>query len=64
MLSSTFVWVVTHWDAIVQVAMAVHALAVAIINLTPTPRNDEGDTHPYYRSIEMAAGLYSWKAKD
>lgn len=41
---------------------AVHAAAVAVVNLTPTPKDDEA-VAKYYRIIEFAAGLFTRLAK-
>lgn len=39
-----------------EVVIAVHALAVAIVNLTPTPK-DDAVVAKVYRVIEFAAGI-------
>jgi len=39
-----------------EVVIAVHALAVAIVNLTPTPK-DDAVVAKAYRVIEFAAGI-------
>jgi hypothetical protein len=59
-------------DAIAQVLPALaatHALAVAIVNLTPTPKDNEalGAFHGWlvraYRLVEIAAGILGPLAK-
>ncbi len=40
----------------------IHAAAVAIVNLTPTPKDDE-IVAKFYRIIEILAGLVSRTAK-
>lgn len=59
-------------DRIMQVLpalAAIHALAVAIVNLTPTPRDDEAlagfqrGAVRAYRLIEIAAGIIGPLAK-
>lgn len=55
-------WVVANVDGIVAAAIAVHAAAVAIVNLTPTPVDNE-IVAKAYRIIEWAAGIFSKKAK-
>jgi len=45
-----------------EIAFAVHALALAIVNLTPTPKDNEWVAKGY-RVLEIAAGLLSKKAK-
>jgi hypothetical protein len=52
-----------HIPEIVTVAVAAHGLAVAIVNLTPTPKDNEAlDTYSriavrIYRAIEILAGV-------
>jgi len=52
-----------HIPEIVTVAIAAHGLAVAIVNLTPTPKDNEAlDTYSRmvvkaYRAIEILAGI-------
>lgn len=46
----------------VQLALAGHALAVAIVNLTPTPADDAA-VKKVYSYIELLAGLVTSKAK-
>lgn len=47
---------------IVAALFAVHAAAVAIVNLTPTPKDDE-IVAKFYRLIEILAGIVSRTAK-
>lgn len=53
----------------VAVAIAVHGAAVAIVNLTPTPKDDEAlgavsrAAVKLYRAIEILAGIVSPLAK-
>ncbi len=47
---------------ILAVLFGAHALAVAICNLTPTPR-DDAYVAQAYRVIEIAAGLLTKKVK-
>lgn len=53
----------------VTLAVAIHGLALVIVNLTPTPRDNEaldGATKvvvKLYRAIEILAGLVSKRAK-
>jgi hypothetical protein len=57
--------IMQHLPEIVTVAIAAHGLAVAIVNLTPTPKDDEAlDTYSrmavkIYRAIEILAGVIS-----
>lgn len=53
----------------VGVALALHALAIAIVNLTPTPKDDEAMSSAQaalvklYRAIEVIAGIIGPLAK-
>jgi hypothetical protein len=53
----------------VTLAVAIHGLALVIVNLTPTPKDNEalhGATKvviKLYRAIEILAGLLSKRAK-
>lgn len=49
-------------DNVFVVLAAVHALAVAIVNITPTPYDNEV-VAKLYRYVEVAAGIVSFKAK-
>lgn len=55
-------YVMTNADALLLAAAAVHAAAVAVTNLTPTPK-DDAFVAKAYRVVEIAAGLISRKAK-
>lgn len=55
-------YVTTNWDGILAVVAGVHVLAVAIVNLTPTPKDDE-IISKVYSIIEKLAGLFTAKAK-
>ena len=50
---------------LITLAMAIHGLAVAIVNLTPTPKDDRalrGFTTSgvkLYRAIEILAGIWT-----
>jgi hypothetical protein len=52
----------TYGPEIVTVLVAVHGVAVAITNLTPTP-DDDAAVRKAYRVIEIIAGIISRKAK-
>ena len=45
-----------NWTELVGVAAAVHVLALAIVNLTPTPK-DDAVYGKVYKAIELLAGL-------
>jgi len=53
---------VSHAEELLAVLFAVHALALTIVNLTPTPRDNEA-VAKYYRVIEIMAGIVSKLAK-
>jgi len=55
-------YLLNNWSEIVGVAGAIHLLALAIVNLTPTPKDDEiyGKA---YKVIEKLAGIVSKLAK-
>lgn len=46
----------------VEVATVAHVVAMAVVNLTPTPRDDEWLAR-VYRSVEILAGLVTPLAK-
>jgi hypothetical protein len=54
---------------LVEIAIAVHALALLVVNLTPTPRDNEaagaaGAVIPQlYKALEVLAGIVSPMAK-
>lgn len=58
-----------HLPEIVTVAVALHGLALAIVNLTPTPKDNEALGNAarvavkLYRVIEILAGIISPLAK-
>lgn len=58
-----FDWLRDNIDNVFVVLAAAHALAVAITNLTPTPK-DDGIVATVYRWVEILAGIVSRKAKD
>jgi hypothetical protein len=51
-----------NWADIVSVAGALHLLALAIVNLTPTPKDDEVYSK-FYKVIERLAGIFTKIAK-
>jgi hypothetical protein len=55
-------FITTHWTEILAIGSAVHLLALAIINATPTPRDNEF-YGKLYRVIEVIAGLVTKIAK-
>lgn len=55
-------FVVAHWVDIVAVGAAVHALALVIVNLTPS-KTDNEVYNKVYKVIEVVAGLVTKIAK-
>jgi hypothetical protein len=55
-------YLLNNWAEVAGVAGALHILALAIVNLTPTPKDDEiyGKA---YKVVEMIAGIISKTAK-
>lgn len=51
-----------HLQQIIVILFAAHALALAIVNLTPTPKDDEA-VAKFYRVIEVLAGIVTKLAK-
>ena len=51
-----------NWSEIVAVAGALHVIALVVVNLTPTPKDDEiyGKA---YKIIEKLAGIFTPKVK-
>lgn len=56
-------WIINNGDVIAAVLLAVHAAAVAIVNLTPTPKDDD-IVAKLYKPIEWLAGILTKKAKE
>ena len=51
-----------HIDTILALILALKTAATIIVNLTPTPKDDE-IVAKAYRVIEVIAGLWTGKAK-
>lgn len=54
--------IIEHSHQLLTVLFAAHALALAIVNLTPTPKDDEV-VAKYYRVLEILAGIVTRLAK-
>ena len=60
---------INDWAEYVAAAVAIHAAAVVIVNITPTPKDDEyldSFTHiivKVYRAVEILAGIVTKRAK-
>ena len=60
----TFIeWITTNGDAIGAALLALHAAAITIVNLTPTPKDDD-IVAKLYKPIEWLAGILTKKAKE
>jgi hypothetical protein len=53
---------VTNAQHLVEILLAVHALALVIVNLTPTQKDDQA-VAKYYRIVEILAGIVTRLAK-
>lgn len=57
-----FALIVAKSPEIIAALFAIHAAALAIVNLTPTP-DDNKAVAKYYRVIEVLAGIVTRMAK-
>jgi len=57
-----FHYITEKGPEVITAMVAVHAAALAIVNLTPTPADDKV-VAKYYRVIEILAGIVSKLAK-
>jgi len=55
-------YLLNNWAEVAGIAGALHILALAVVNLTPTPKDDE-IYGKVYKVIEMIAGIVSKTAK-
>jgi hypothetical protein len=53
---------INHVEQLLVVLFAIHALALAIVNLTDTPKDNE-IVAKYYRILEVFAGIVTKLAK-
>lgn len=51
-----------HAKTLVEILLAIHALALLIVNVTPT-KKDDAEVAKYYRVIEILAGIVTRLAK-
>ena len=56
-------WIQENWVDIAAVLAGIHVLAVAIVNITPTPKDNEW-VGKAYRWVEVLGGLITAKAKE
>jgi hypothetical protein len=53
---------VTNAQHLVEIFLAIHALALLIVNLTPTQKDNQA-VAKYYRIVEILAGIVTRLAK-
>lgn len=61
-MESLFTFCVENSSALFAALLAAHGLAVAVVNLTPTPKDDEFVAKAY-KVIEFLAGIFGKTAK-
>jgi hypothetical protein len=59
---AAFAWISAHSPEIITALLAIHAAALAIVNLTPTPKDDKA-VAKLYHVIEFLAGILTRLAK-
>lgn len=57
-------YLVSNWAVLASILFSIHALAVLVVNLTPTPSKYAGVLATVYTAIELVAGLVTKEAKD
>lgn len=62
-MSELFQYVIEHGTSIVEIVVGLHAVALVIVNLTPTPKDNEV-LAAIYKPIEWMAGVLTSLAKD
>jgi hypothetical protein len=55
-------YIIDHHSELFEIALAAHATAALIVNLTPTPKDDEV-VGQFYRALEILAGIVTPMAK-
>lgn len=55
-------WLMENHTNVFSALMSLHAAAVVIVNLTPTPKDDQAVAKAY-KLIELAAGIFTKIAK-
>lgn len=61
-MSAAIAFLAAHWVDIVAIGAALHALALVIVNTTPTPKDNEL-YGKFYKVIEVLAGVVTKIAK-
>ena len=62
-MADVFTYLTGNLEGLLVVLFALHALALAIVNLTPTPK-DDAVVAKLYSVLEVVAGLVSKRAKE
>lgn len=55
-------YISNNWDTILSLIVALHAVALIVVNMTPTPKDNEW-LEKIYKWVELVAGVVSKKAK-
>jgi len=55
-------WLADNWDILAGIVLSLHLAAMAIVNLTPTPKDNEV-YEKFYKWVEKFAGVITPKAK-
>lgn len=55
-------YLIDNHRELLEIAIAIHAAAALVVNLTPTPRDNEV-VHRCYRVLEILAGIVTPQAK-
>jgi len=61
-MTAVIAFIAAHWVDIIAIGAAAHALALVIVNTTPTPKDDEL-YGKFYKFIEVIAGIVTKIAK-
>lgn len=56
-------WIQDNWADILTILAALHVFALVVVNVTPTPKDDEWVSR-IYRWIEIFGGLVTSLVKD
>lgn len=61
-MTTALAFLVAHWVDIVALGAALHALALVIVNITPTPKDNDVYSK-FYKVVEVLAGIVTKIAK-
>jgi hypothetical protein len=62
-MTAIVAYIIANGPEILGVLFAIHAAALAFVNLTPTPKDNEV-VAKYYRVLEILAGIVTKFSKD